>query len=109
MSVEPSHVYVMVKRLKERLGTAVGSLLVARRGADDCLDLQQVLAGWDGQFSLDVRSRVTRHIESCDTCQETRRAAVAWETIASAMPSVPAPAATRALVEALENVPAKWA
>ena len=98
MNVEPSHVYVMVKRLKERLGTAVGSLLVARRGREDCVDLQGVLAGWDGTFSLDVRSKVTRHIESCETCQETRRGAIAWETIASAMPSVPAPVGTKAAI-----------
>ncbi len=100
MNVEPSHVYVMVKRMKERLGTAVGSLLVARRGADDCVVLEHLLADWDGRFSLDIRARVTRHVESCETCQETRRAAVAWESIASAMPFFPAPAATRALVVA---------
>ncbi|MEM9464199.1 MAG: sigma-70 family RNA polymerase sigma factor [Actinomycetota bacterium] len=103
MNVEPSHVYVMVKRLKERLGTAVGSLLVARRGADDCHELRQLLSDWDGRFSLDVRAKVTRHVESCETCQETRRAAVAWESIASAMPSFPAPTTTRALVLADVN------
>jgi len=98
MDVEPSHVYVMVKRLKERLGAAVGSLLVARRGRADCDVLDHLLADWDGRFSLDVRGRVNRHVEGCETCGRTRKAAIAWEQIAAAIPAVPAPVASRAAV-----------
>lgn len=98
MNVEPGHVYVMVKRLKERLGTAVGSLLVARRGRGDCAELDRVLGEWDGRFSLDVRSRVTRHVEGCDTCRNTRKAAIGWEQIAAAMPRIPAPVSSRLAV-----------
>ena len=101
MDVEPSHVYVMVKRMKTRLSTAVGSLLVARVGRSACADLDTLLAGWDGRFSLAIRSTITRHVESCDTCHETRRAAVAWESIAAAMPTSPAPAAVRPAVMTL--------
>jgi RNA polymerase sigma factor (sigma-70 family) len=104
MGVEPSHVYVMVKRMKERLATAVGSLLVARVGRGECPQLHGLLEGWEGTFSLAVRSQVTRHVEQCDTCTRTKKAAISWEGIATAMPSVAAPTSIRDVVLATIGV-----
>ena len=75
VGVSPANLYVSMNRLKERMAKAVGALLIARHGSKDCAELAVVLAGWDGTFSLDVRSRVTRHVESCAECT-TRRAAL---------------------------------
>jgi RNA polymerase sigma factor (sigma-70 family) len=98
MNVEPAHVYVLVRRMKTRLSTAVGSLLVARIGRDDCHELDEILSDWDGTFSLAVRSTITRHVQGCDICHATRKAAIAWEGIAAAMPAPPAPSAVRLAV-----------
>lgn len=72
VGMTPNHLYTAMNRLKDRLAKAVGSLLVARHGSKDCPELGALLAGWDGRFDLDVRSRVTRHVEGCDTCRERR-------------------------------------
>jgi len=98
MGVEQGHLYVMTKRLKERLEKSIGSLLVARGGRSDCDDLAQLLVDWDGRYSRPVRATVTRHVESCDVCKRRRRALVAWEALAPSMPMVAAPAATKVAV-----------
>jgi len=71
VSLEQS--YVVIHRMRERVERALGALTVARLGRDDCADLAGVLAGWDGRFSVLVRKRVSRHIEGCDVCEETKR------------------------------------
>lgn len=64
-------------RMRDRLERAIGALLVARGGRDDCPALGVVLADWDGTFSVLMRKRVARHIDSCDRCGERQRALVA--------------------------------
>jgi len=91
-------VYVMTKGLKERLEKAIRSLLVARWGRNECDDLDSMLVDWDGHYSREIRSIVTRHVESCDVCKHRRSALVAWETLAPSMPITLAPAATKVAV-----------
>lgn len=64
--------YVAMNRLRGRLAKAIGIVLVARHGSRDCSALAQVLRGWDGRFTLEMRSRVTRHVEGCDECSRRR-------------------------------------
>lgn len=64
-------------RLRDRLERSVGALLVARHGRADCVALQQVLADWDGTFSVLWRKRVARHVDSCAACEGRRAALVA--------------------------------
>ena len=97
LGVEVSHVHVLMSRMRSRMEKAMGSLLVARLGRDDCQDLRHLLADWDGAFSLQVRSKVTRHIEGCDTCQRTRGVVLAPSSLAAAMPILAAPATLREL------------
>ncbi len=97
LGVEVSHLHVLMSRMRTRMEKAMGSLLVARLGRDDCEELQRLLAGWDGAFSLQVRSKVSRHIEGCDTCQRTRGAVLAPSSLAAAMPVLAAPATLREL------------
>jgi RNA polymerase sigma factor (sigma-70 family) len=90
--------YVAMNRLRARLAKAIGVVLVARHGSRDCDGLAQVLRGWDGRFTLDMRSRVTRHVESCSTCAEQRTklvAAVQLSPGALAIPFAAAPALLR--------------
>ena len=54
---------------------SLGALLVARRGqsGNSCAELGAILAGWDGTFTILMRKRIARHIESCPTCDQDRR------------------------------------
>ncbi|MDG2301266.1 MAG: sigma-70 family RNA polymerase sigma factor [Acidimicrobiales bacterium] len=95
LGVKTSHVHVLTSRMRDRMEKAVGSLLVARLGRDDCEKLEELLSDWDGKFTLEVRSKVTRHIEKCDTCTKRRAIACAPGSIAAALPAIIIPVSLR--------------
>lgn len=66
----------LVQRLRDTMERSLGALLVARRGRtaqNDCPELGAILSGWDGKFTILMRKRVSRHIESCPICEQERR------------------------------------
>ncbi len=73
MGVSAANAYVMLNRLRAQVDRSLGALLIARMGRDDCDDLDDLLADWDGTFSPLIRKRVARHVESCETCSERRK------------------------------------
>ena len=85
----------MVQRLRDTVERSLGALLVARRATkvtDACADLAAVLDGWDGHFTVLMRKRVARHIESCTLCDDERRRQVNPVALLGAAPVfVPAP------------------
>jgi hypothetical protein len=100
--VDPGHADVLLSRLRDQVERSLGALLVARLGRDDCPDLAQVLAGWDGRFSPLIRNRVARHVDTCEVCRERRRTAASPLALLAAVPPIPAPGYLRAGV--LERV-----
>jgi RNA polymerase sigma factor (sigma-70 family) len=48
---------------RSQLERSLGALVVARTGRDACPALDALLAGWDGQLTVLLRKRVSRHIE----------------------------------------------
>ena len=85
----------MAHRLRRTIERSLGALLLSRRARVDpagCAELREILAGWDGQFTVLVRKRVSRHIESCPTCDEERRRVVSPAALLGATPAfIPAP------------------
>lgn len=95
LEVSPGTANKMVSRLRNTIEASLGALLVARRAqhtADKCPELGTILAGWDGRFSVLMRKRITRHIESCPTCDEERRRLVNPAALLGAPVFIPAPA-----------------
>jgi len=74
MGTSASTSYQHVHRMRERMERSLGALLVARQGRADCADLDRLLAGWDGTFSVIWRKRVARHVDGCDVCERRRTA-----------------------------------
>ncbi len=67
----------LVRRLRNTIERSLGALLVARHAARiGCPQLAASLSGWDEQFSVLMRKRIVRHIDSCSTCTEYRRSVV---------------------------------
>ena len=67
----------LVQRLHETIERSLGALLVARRATQNgCWELAATLSRWDGQFTILVRKRIARHIESCAACDADRRSLV---------------------------------
>ena len=65
----------MVQRLRDTVEKSLGALLVVRQaksGHNSCPEVAAIVAGWDGQFTILLRKRISRHIESCSNCDEER-------------------------------------
>ncbi|MGV0792636.1 RNA polymerase sigma factor [Mycolicibacterium sp. XJ1819] len=98
LGVSHSNANTMVQRLKRTIERSLGALLVSRRAhhrEDACAQLREILAGWDGTFTILLRKRVTRHIESCDVCEQERKGLVSPAALLGAPIFIPAPAELR--------------
>ncbi|OBJ70109.1 sigma-70 family RNA polymerase sigma factor, partial [Mycobacterium sp. 1274756.6] len=65
----------LVYRLRETVERSLGALLVARRARQfgtGCPDLATIVANWDGKFTILIRKRIARHIDSCERCARER-------------------------------------
>ena len=96
LGVTQSNANTIVHRLRETIERALGALLVSRHvqnNPEDCPELAAILAGWDGHFSVLMRKRIARHIESCVACDEERQRRVSPVALLGAAPMfLPAPA-----------------
>ena len=73
-------------------GRAAGRPPKPRATRGDAPELGAILADWDGKFSVLMRKRVARHIESCSTCEQERRRLVNPRALLGAVPVfIPAP------------------
>ena len=95
LEVSVAQARAMSLRLRQTIERSLGALLVARRVRRHpviCLELARILQGWDGVFTARTRHRVTRHIESCLTCEAQRRRLVTPAALLGAAPVfIPAP------------------
>ncbi len=94
LGVSADQSYTLVHRMRDRVDRSLTALVVARAGRKDCPDLAQVLYGWDGEFTVLVRKRVARHIETCETCERTKRKAAPLALLGAA-PAFAAPPGLR--------------
>jgi RNA polymerase sigma factor (sigma-70 family) len=85
----------LTQRLRETIERSLGALLVSRRVRNNtfgCAELEAILDGWDGKFTVLMRKRIARHIESCSTCDQERRRLVNPVALLGAAPVfIPAP------------------
>lgn len=94
LGVSAEQSYTLVHRMRDRVERSLGALVVARAGRKDCVELADVLRGWDGHFTVLVRKRVARHIESCEVCERTRKKAAPIALLGAA-PAFAAPLSLR--------------
>src|SRR6201995_2321874 len=86
----------MMQRLRDTVEKSLGAVLVVRQvksGHNNCPELAAIVAGWDGQFTILLRKRISRHIESCPDCDEERgRLVHARALLGASAVLIPAPA-----------------
>ncbi len=105
LGVSPEQSYSMVHRMRERVDRSLGAFVVAKAGRRECATLDEILRDWDGRFNVLIRKRVARHIESCETCEETK-GKVAPLALFGAAPVMAAPLGLRERVlSAASRVP----
>jgi hypothetical protein len=71
---------------------------VARTGQDSCPELASLLQGWDGQLTVLLRKRITRHLETCEVCSEEKRRRVRAEALLAGIPFMVPPVMMRGRV-----------
>jgi RNA polymerase sigma factor (sigma-70 family) len=93
--------YGLVHRMRERTERSLGAYCIARRGRKECDELDAILKGWSGDFTVLLRKRVSRHIDACNTCERSRRR-FAPLALVGAAPAFAAPIGLRSSI--LERV-----
>jgi len=92
LGISAGHAATLVHRTKERVGAAIGTYLLIRRGARDCAELRRLVGGARvPPVDRRLHRRVDRHVRSCATCRDTRRRLVAPMEIFAALAAVGAP------------------
>ena len=96
LGVSQSNANTLVYRLRDTIERCLGALLVSRRVQRNparCPELAALLHGWDGRFTILMRKRISRHIESCPRCEQERRRLVSPVALLGGAPVfIPAPA-----------------
>lgn len=93
LGVSKGSAYTMISRLRDRVGAAIGTYLLIRRGSRRCAELTGIVAAVPvPPVTEQLRRKVDRHVRSCDVCDETRRALAAPLEIMSAFAAVAPPA-----------------
>lgn len=95
MDVTPANAYVMLSRARDQVERALGALLIARKGSEDCEELAALLKDWDGTFSPLIRKRVARHIDGCEACETRRKLMVSPLALLAGVPAFAAPLSLR--------------
>ena len=86
LGVSRNHAHALLSRARSQLERSLGALIVARTGREACADLDAMLAGWDGQLTVLMRKRISRHIERCEVCGERKRRELTPALFAGAAP-----------------------
>jgi RNA polymerase sigma factor (sigma-70 family) len=105
LGVSRNQAYALVSRARDQFEGALAALLVARAGRDSCPDLDDILAGWDGELTILLRKRVNRHIANCEVCGERKRRELSPAMLLSMLPMVAPPAGLREQVFRLVSDP----
>jgi len=86
LGVPLNQAHALASRARGQLERSLGALLVARTGRQACTELDAILAGWDGELTVLLRKRVSRHIENCEICGERKRRALSPAALFSVLP-----------------------
>jgi RNA polymerase sigma factor (sigma-70 family) len=86
LGVSRNHAHALLSRARSQLERSLGALIVARTGRHACADLDEMLEGWDGQLTVLMRKRISRHIERCEVCGERKRRELTPALFAGAVP-----------------------
>ncbi len=105
LGVPRNQAHAMASRARAHFEAALGVLLVARSGQDACAELATIMAGWDGQLTVLLRKRVSRHIRHCDICGARRRRELTPDSLLGVLPVAALPIALRHQVLSLVSDP----
>ena len=89
LRTRPETVRNRTERLEGALEDSFSGLLLTRRGRQACVDLDFLIG--DAAWSMSVRKRALRHLQTCQVCQRTRAAFPPATNVYAALAPVEAP------------------
>jgi len=89
LRTRPETVRNRTNKLEEALEDSFSGLLVSRRGRQACVDLDFLIG--DAAWSMSVRRRVLRHLQTCQVCQRTRAGFPPATNVYAALAPIEAP------------------
>jgi RNA polymerase sigma factor (sigma-70 family) len=95
LGVSANQANALASRARGQLERSLGALLVARTDRRQCAELDALLDSWDSRLTFLRRKRVSKHIESCETCGARRLLELSPAMLLSALPLVTLPAGLR--------------
>jgi RNA polymerase sigma factor (sigma-70 family) len=94
LGISRNQAHALASRARSQFEVSLGALLVIRAG-QECEELDNILAGWDGELTPLLRKRVSRHIENCRVCGERKRRELSPAMLLSTLPMVAIPVGLR--------------
>ena len=91
LGVPWSQAHALSSRARSQFDNALRAYLVTRTGREACPWLEELLAGWDGQLTAQIRDMVGLHVEQCPACAGYRRRALRPEALFSMLPAATPP------------------
>lgn len=88
LGVSANAANVALHRVRARLEQSVGAVLLAKTSKQECAELDDLMV--DGLNAL-ARKRIARHLETCATCDDRRRAMTSPGVLFAATPATLAP------------------
>ncbi|WP_144128300.1 sigma-70 family RNA polymerase sigma factor [Catellatospora sichuanensis] len=92
IGVSVAHAGVRVQRMRRQFDSC-RALVAALDSRPRCLDLDGLVASWDGVPGATWRKRLTRHIQACDTCTPDSGMLPAAEQLLIGLALLPVPIA----------------
>jgi DNA-directed RNA polymerase specialized sigma24 family protein len=80
---------------RQELAAALGAEILVSRGSHACPDRAEVMHGWTGTVSAELRERVLRHAASCAVCGPALPRNVSAMRVFALLPVPPLPSGTR--------------
>lgn len=103
LGVSRSQAHALSSHARSQLDKALRAYLVTRTGREACPWLDELLDGWDGQLTAQIRDLVGLHVEQCQACAGYRRRALRPEVLFSMLPMATPPPELR------QRVLQRWA
>jgi RNA polymerase sigma factor (sigma-70 family) len=95
LEVSWSRAHTLASQARDHLEKALDALLIARTGRGSCPELAALLAGWDGQLTVETGRLTARHVEHCETCASHRHGALRPEVLSRMLPLAELPPGLR--------------
>src|SRR5437868_1258085 len=83
---------------RRRLGDAITAEVLARKGPYDCTARAQILTGFSGELTRELRDAVIRHVNDCETCGPHRARQVSAAKVFELLPTLLLPETLRVRV-----------